>query len=406
MAKPTACQHKKLHLDTKMESLNFGSRSRIALTRRAPGVKSNSREKLQGISTPFSEARMNVHFSYKVSKTPDIEKDINHQIEKLRKRLQVFRPELIHLKGIVEQNSPREGFLVSLNLRLPSGQMAVQETAPAASAALKTAFDELLKQLTKHKDMLRSSHKWARRGSDTPRRGERESVPFEQTLAAVQPPTVSPEDIRTYVNANLSRLERFVDREIQYREAADLLPPDSISKEEIIDEAVARAMGDSIDKPERLTLEPWLYQLSMRVLDELARSDNEAMESVRLQDSARQLNVRATDEAHLQYHQPDETLTRESTIRDDRTATPEDIAASDEMVAMVYLALRSASDVDREAFILNAVEGFTIEEIAAISERTAEEVRESIRAAREQLRNSPPVANRLRDKSLQNTGTI
>jgi DNA-directed RNA polymerase specialized sigma24 family protein len=320
--------------------------------------------------------------------------------------LQVFRPELIHLKGIVEQNSPREGFLVSLNLRLPSGQMAVQETAPAASAALKTAFDELLKQLTKHKDMLRSSHKWARRGSDTPRRGERESVPFEQTLAAVQPPTVSPEDIRTYVNANLSRLERFVDREIQYREAADLLPPDSISKEEIIDEAVARAMGDSIDKPERLTLEPWLYQLSMRVLDELARSDNEAMESVRLQDSARQLNVRATDEAHLQYHQPDETLTRESTIRDDRTATPEDIAASDEMVAMVYLALRSASDVDREAFILNAVEGFTIEEIAAISERTAEEVRESIRAAREQLRNSPPVANRLRDKSLQNTGTI
>ena len=111
---------------------------------------------------------MNVHFSYKVNKTPDIEKDINHQIEKLTKRLQVFRPELIHLKGIVEQNSPREGFLVSLNLRLPSGQMAVQETAPAASAALKTAFDELLKQLTKHKDMLRSSHKWARRRSGRP----------------------------------------------------------------------------------------------------------------------------------------------------------------------------------------------------------------------------------------------
>lgn len=348
---------------------------------------------------------MNVHFTYKVNKTPDIEKDINHQIEKFRKRLQVFRPELIHLKGIVEQSSPREGFLVSLNLRLPSGQMAVQETAPAANAALKAAFDELLKQLTKHKDMLRSSHKWARRRSGSTRRGERESVPFEQTLAAVQPPTVSPEDIRTYVNANLSRLERFVDREIQYREAADLLPPDSISKEEIIDEAVARALGDGIDKPERLTLEPWLYQLSMRVLDEVAR-DSEGIESVRLEDSARKSNVRATDEAHLQYHQPDETLTRESTIRDDRTATPEDIAASDEMVAMVYLALRSASDVEREAFILNAVEGFTIEEIAAISERKPEEVRESIRAAREQLRKSPPVANRLRDKLLQKTGTI
>ena len=38
---------------------------------------------------------MNVHISYKVQKTPDIEKEINHLIEKLRKRLQgvetVFR---------------------------------------------------------------------------------------------------------------------------------------------------------------------------------------------------------------------------------------------------------------------------------------------------------------------------
>jgi DNA-directed RNA polymerase specialized sigma24 family protein len=284
--------------------------------------------------------------------------------------------------------------------------MAVQETAPAPTAALKAAFDELLQQLTKHKDMLRSSHKWARRRSGTTRRGERESVPFEQTLAAVQPPTVSPEDIRSYVNANLSRLERFVDREIQYREAADLLPADSVTKEDVIDEAVARALGDGTEKPERLTLEPWLYQLSMRVLDEMGADDSDGVESVRLQDSARKFNVRATDEAHLQYHQPDETLTRESTIRDDRTATPEDIAASDEMVTMVYLALRSASDMDREAFILNAVEGFTIEEIAAISERKPEEVRESIRAAREQLRKSPPVANRLRDKLLQKTGTV
>ena len=79
---------------------------------------------------------MNVHFTYKVTKSPDIDQDINRQIEKLNKRLQVFRPELVHLKGIIEQNSPREGFVVSLNLRLPSGQMASQESAPTALPAL------------------------------------------------------------------------------------------------------------------------------------------------------------------------------------------------------------------------------------------------------------------------------
>ena len=77
-----------------------------------------------------AEALMNVHVSYRLHKIPAVEKDIQHQIEKLQKRLQVFRPELIHLKGVVEETSPREGTSVSLNLRLPSGQMAVQASAP------------------------------------------------------------------------------------------------------------------------------------------------------------------------------------------------------------------------------------------------------------------------------------
>ena len=95
---------------------------------------------------------MNVHISYKVPKTTDLEKDLNHQIEKIRKRLQVFRPELIHLKGVIEQTSAREGFIVSLNLRLPSGQMAVQKSAPGPAAAIRASFDDLLQQITKHKD--------------------------------------------------------------------------------------------------------------------------------------------------------------------------------------------------------------------------------------------------------------
>ena len=81
---------------------------------------------------------MNVHISYRLHKTPAVEKDLQHQVEKLRRRLQVFRPELIHLKGMVEEISPREGTSVSLNLRLPSGQMAVQAKASTAAAAVKS----------------------------------------------------------------------------------------------------------------------------------------------------------------------------------------------------------------------------------------------------------------------------
>lgn len=343
---------------------------------------------------------MNVHVSYRIHKTPAVEKDIQHHIEKLRKRLQVFRPELVHLKGAVEQNSVREGTSVSLNLRLPSGQMAVQAKASTAEAAIKTAFEDLLQQVNRHKELLRSSHKWQRRGHEATKRSGPQ-VPFEQTLAAVYPPVVSAEDIRSYVNVNLSRLELFVEREIYLREAQDLLAPDSVTKDEVIDEVIAAALGIDQEKPERLALEAWLYRLALHAIVELSRPDESDGSAVHLEDSARKRNVKASDEAELQFHQPDETVTEETVIADDRVATPEQIFASDEMLRLIASALRDVGSGPREAFILYAIEGFAIDEIAAITGRPAEGVLHSISVAREHLRKAPGLAPRGRGRIVQ-----
>ncbi len=350
---------------------------------------------------------MNVHISYRLHKTPAVEKDIQHQIERLRKRLQVFRPELIHLKGMVEEISAREGTSVSLNLRLPSGQMAVEAKAPTAAAAVKTAFEDLLQQVNKHKDLLRSSHKWPRRQKDKASR-RNTSVPFEQTLAAVFPTMVSAEDVRSYVNVNLSRLERFVEREIYFREALDFVAPDSVTKEEVIDETIAAALGDSDgpnnEKPERLALEPWLYRLAMHALDELSRPDGTNGSAVHLEDSARKQNVKASDEPGLQFHQPDEAITEEIIIADRRVATPEQIVGSDEMMHLIASALRDVNSAHREAFILHAIEGFGVDEISAITGAPPETVAISISAARDHLRKSPSFAGQFKGRFAP-TGT-
>src|SRR5579871_192421 len=340
---------------------------------------------------------MNVHISYRLAKTPAVEKDLQHQIEKLRKRLQVFRPELIHLKGMVEEVSAREGISVSLNLRLPSGQMAVQTKAPTAAAACKTAFEDLIQQLNKHKEILRSSHKWPRRrNEDSGRRLA--AVPFEQTLAAVFPPTICADDVRSYVNANLARLERYVEREIFFRETADLFPADSISKEEVIDETIAAALSDALEKPERLALEPWLYQLALKALDELSRPEGSNRSAVHLEDSARKQNVKASDEPELQFHQPDETITEETIIADGRIATPEQIVGSDEMFRLIAVALRDLAPYQREAFILHAIEGFGIDEISAITGNPPDHVLTCISAARDHLRKSPRLSMQFRGR--------
>ena len=346
---------------------------------------------------------MNVQISYRIRKTADIEKEVTHFLNKLRKRLQVYRPELVHLKGMVEQSSAREGTLVSLNLRLPSGQMATQQSAPTATAALKAGFDDLLQQVTKHKDLLRNTHKWSRRRSGNSRT-ERQ-VPFEETLAFVQPSRVSLEDIRSYVNANLGRLELYVERELYFREVGGQIAPGSLTKEEIVDEAVLRALGDGGEKPERLALEPWLYRLAIRSLDDLAEPSGGDSRDIRLEESARRRNVRASDEAELQFHQPDETLTEESVIADRRTATPEDIASSDEMLRLVQFALGALSRADREVFILVALEGFSIEEVAEITGRPAAQILESIAAARQHLQQTAPMFSRLREQLPQKNAT-
>lgn len=345
---------------------------------------------------------MNVHISYRLHKTPAVDKEIQHNIEKLQKRLQVFRPELIHLKGMVEETSPREGTCVSFNLRLPSGQMAAQAAASTAEAAVKSAFDELLQQVNKHKALLRSTHKWPRRQHESSAR-RNASVPFEETLAAVFPPSVSAEDIRSYVNINLSRLERYVEREIYLRETSDLVVSDSVTKEEVIDETIAAALGDGQEKPERLALEPWLYRLAIQALDKLSRPDDSNGGAVHLEDSARKRNVKASDEPGLQFHQPDESFTEETIIADGRIATPEQIVGSDEMMRLIASALRDIKPAHREAFILHAIEGFGVDEISAITGAPQERILHSISAARDHLRKSPSFARQFKGRLA--TGT-
>lgn len=341
---------------------------------------------------------MNVHISYKISKTPDLEKLINQQIEKLERYVQVFRPELVHLKGIIEESNVRQGTLASLNLRLPSGQMASQATSANAVSAIKVAFEDTIEQLKKHKELLRNQHKWPRRRA--PQRVVLERVPFEDTVAAVKPPQISDSDITHYVNVNFPRLKRFIERELRYREDQDQFTPDSLAVEDVVNEAVANALGEQNDKPERMKLEPWIHRLAIQAIDRLA-SDGHDDGHIPLERSRGEQNVRGSDEAVLQFHQPDEKLFEENVIADPSASNPEELAARRELISLVETTLRDAGRNEREAFIFYTVEGFTFEEIADITNQTVEEVRAAIRKAREHLQRALPMRDPLKDKLVE-----
>jgi RNA polymerase sigma factor (sigma-70 family) len=358
---------------------------------------------------------MNVHVSYKAGRTPDVEREFQHQLQKLERRLQVFKPDLVSFHAILEQENHRSAS-TSLNLRLPSGQMAVQKSGESALAAVKGAFADLLSQLNKHKELLRGQ--WTRQS----RRAARERVAEVAALPALEPapsrseaprqrseaPTDAPTDgahqsnIESWLSANLGGLEEYVDRELEFQISTERIREGQITREEVIDEVIVSALSQENGAAQLLSLESWFHRLALHAIRRLIAA-NADTGNISLDAPAGVQNVTGSDENFMQYHQPDDTLAGESIIRDQSVRTPEEIFAGDEMVAQLDVVLREVSPLDREAFVLYTLEGFTVEEIGRLAGRSPDQVRQSIRHARSQVQQKLPAQNQLRHTLLQHS---
>ncbi len=365
---------------------------------------------------------MNVHVSYKAGKTPEIEREFKHQIQKLEPRLQVFKPDLVHLHGLVEPDNDR-GVSASLNLRLPSGQMTVQRSGENALAATKSAFADLISQVTKHKELLRGH--WTRKSlrragrerltkmpipaepATTRANGKAHPEPHrairaEMPARAAKTDSAAVADVELWLSANLRKLEEFIDQELRFQVESDKIREDQITREEVIDEVIVSALSHEGGKKELLSPEGWFHRLAVQAIRRLIH-DNADTANISLDAPAGIQNVTGSDENVLQYHQPDDSLPEESIIRDESVRTPEEIMAGDEMVAQLDLVLGGVKAGDREAFVLYTLEGFTVDEISRLAGRSAEQVRQSIHDARVHIQQKLPTQNQLRKSLLHHS---
>jgi RNA polymerase sigma factor (sigma-70 family) len=364
---------------------------------------------------------MNVHVSYKAGKTPEIEREFHYQLQKLQRRVQIFKPDLVHFHAVVEQENNRAR--TSLSLRLPSGQMASQKSGENALASVKSAFADLFSQLTKHKDLLRGhlTGKALRRESrerlaqisspagpvrtknDGVKKGE---VP--RVLAPEMPVTAAKTDgavvadVEMWLSANLRKLEEFIDQELNIQVAAERVREDQITREEVVDEVIVSALSQEDGKAQLLSPESWFHRLALQAIRRLIHA-NADTGNISLDAPAGIQNVSGSDENVLQYHQPDDSLPEESIIRDQSVRTPEEIMAGDEMVAQLDILLHEVRALDREAFVLYTLEGFTVDEISRLAGRPAEQVRQSIRHARTHIQQKLPMQNQLRKSLLHHS---
>ena len=327
---------------------------------------------------------MNIQITNRAHRAPEVETEINQQVNKLGRRLRVFRPDMLSLHVDLSPGSSKRngGLAVNLNLRMPSGQISANGLAQHGISAVKDAFRDLTSQLDAHKEHLRNRRNFHRNTA------QHHGVPFETTLATMKAPEPNPEastgDIRLFINTNYNDLERFVRRQLRLRVGAGEISPNLVSVDEVLDETVANALDENAQHPDLMSIEQWLYRLAMQAVDLVAQRNADTGD-VNIEEARGQQNVSGSDDAYLQYHEDGDELTVQDFIPDQTRSNPEQVIYSRESLDQVGGALACLDKHDRDAFVLYALEGFSVDEISSIAQRSQDDIRQSLDNARSTL---------------------
>jgi ribosomal subunit interface protein len=110
---------------------------------------------------------MNLSISNKHT-DPNVEADTTRAVEKLKRLLKAYEPDLVQLHGVFSQSQHTQDHTFSLNLSLPTGTLHSTATSESVRAACKKAFAELESQVKKHQSRLRHDHEWKRKHRGAP----------------------------------------------------------------------------------------------------------------------------------------------------------------------------------------------------------------------------------------------
>jgi ribosomal subunit interface protein len=92
-----------------------------------------------------------------------IDGEAAHQIEKLKRLLKRYDPDLIELHLSVEKAPRKIEYVCSVNLRMPTGNLHASGTASDVRKSAKAAFAEIETQVKKHQERLRKDYLWKRK---------------------------------------------------------------------------------------------------------------------------------------------------------------------------------------------------------------------------------------------------
>lgn len=294
---------------------------------------------------------------------------------RLERQVRGFAPDRVSLRGLVERHSNKRRFRAMLLLSVPGRVVVAKEEGASLEPVMKEAFREVMRQVDKHRALLRREPLWKRRE-------RREKLALATKLKTVPLEEQDREALLTALGDHLDTLQRFAAHEIAARLAAGDLFPGQVTVDDIVDAVILGAAQGFADRPKDLPLDRWLRQLVLEQVECEVRRMREEGGLLRLEEASA---MPGSEDGLFEFYQPDEVVRLEDLVPDSDLPTPDQVVERHELQRTVNQMLAHMPKQWRLALVLEA-DGCSIAETAHVLGITESEAKQALESARGFLR--------------------
>jgi len=299
------------------------------------------------------------------------------KLPRIERLLEHYAPDETELRLTVWHHPERVGYEARAVLHLPSGTVVADETDKDLHAALDAAADTLVRVLKKHEERLRHDDVYRRH------RPRRMDVSAAGPLLQRDVELGRRETFFQLLQPVLRKLHRYARRELLLMEMEGLLPQHEWTVDDLLDEVALRAWRRYDERPKDVALDVWLMDLLHEVLGEWTQAP--AADSL---EQPVPSSEKEEEEEESWWSEPlgyKEELYLEDLLPDYHAEPSWEALSSTEQREKLLAWLSKLPAPQRQAFLLHALEDYQPFEIAMILDRSEEQVRKDIEAARKYL---------------------
>jgi putative sigma-54 modulation protein len=92
--------------------------------------------------------------------TPELRDYFESKLDKLDRLIPTFSDQLVSVQATVEKNLKRNDYATALSLHFPQHTLHAEEQSRDVKTAIRSAFDEIIRQVDRFKSKLRGEHRW------------------------------------------------------------------------------------------------------------------------------------------------------------------------------------------------------------------------------------------------------